>query len=159
MHCTVDSLRSFPTSESFRAFYSTNLYSVSRCPFFLLKEFLNSKPQMYSQQRWIWISHVFACQIHFFLPLSKSLQSWSYGPGPGVDRTFDFYGNDSKCFMHITHVDRCIDFKLNYWTIDLKDNCSPWLCLSVRFALMSPRDVCRPTNILINLLHIEYTIH
>lgn len=156
MHSTVDSLHSFLTSVSFRAFHSTNLYSVSRSLFFLLKEFLNSKPQPFSRQHWIWISYVFACQICFLVPLSKSLQSWPYRPGPGVDKTFDFYGNDSKCFMHLTHVDRCIDFKLwlNYWFERVSR--SPWACFFVRFALMRPREVCRPTNILINLLSVEY---
>lgn len=156
MHCTVDSLHLFPTSVTFRAFHSTNLSSVSRCPFFLLKEFLNSKPQPFYRQRRIWISYVFSCQVRFFLPLIKLLQSWPYRPSPGVDTTFDFYGNEFKCFMHITHVDRCIDFKLGLNYGFERVNCSPRVCLSVGFGWMSLWDVCRPTKVLINPLYVEY---
>lgn len=153
MHCTVYSLHSFPTSVSFRAFHSTNLSSVSRCSFFLLKEFLDSKPQPFSRQSWIWISHVLTCQMRFFLPLSKSWQSWLYGPGPGVDKTFDFYGNDSKCFMHITHMDRDFIFPLHYWFEIIN-----WVWPMSLFVCQVCTNVCRPTNILINLLHVEYVL-
>lgn len=154
MRRPADPLRSFPTSVSFPAFLPTNLYSVSRCPSFHSKELLNSNRFHGNAEYEFHMSSL--VRFVLSLPLSKSLQAWLDGPGPGVDKTSDFYGNGSKSFMHVTHVDRCIDLNC-HWTVDLKESVAAHeLVYLSAFARTSPQDVCRRINVLINLLWVEY---